>query len=77
MVPGLSVMPLHEFNGVGTALVKWAPNTIFNPHVHPGGEEIFVIKGVFMMSMQVIQQAVGSEVQDIVSTPLLQNQKVR
>jgi anti-sigma factor ChrR (cupin superfamily) len=47
LVPGLSVMPLHEFNGVGTALVKWAPNTIFNPHVHPGGEEIFVIKGVF------------------------------
>jgi len=47
MVPGLSVMPLHEFNGVGTALVKWAPNTIFNPHVHQGGEEIFVIKGVF------------------------------
>ena len=46
-VPGLSVMPLHEFDGVGTALVKWAPNTIFNPHVHPGGEEIFVIKGVF------------------------------
>ena len=46
-VSGLSVMPLHEFDGVGTALVKWAPDTIFNPHVHPGGEEIFVIKGVF------------------------------
>jgi len=46
-VPGLSVMPLHEFDGVGTALVKWAPDTIFNPHIHPGGEEIFVIKGVF------------------------------
>ena len=44
MVPGLSVMPLHDFDGVGTALVKWAPNTIFNPHVHPGGEEIFVLK---------------------------------
>ena len=28
-----------------------------------------------MMSMQVIQQAVGSEVQDTVSMPLLQNQK--
>lgn len=47
LVPGLSVMPLHEFDGVGTALVHWAPNTIFNPHVHPGGEEIFVLKGVF------------------------------
>jgi anti-sigma factor ChrR (cupin superfamily) len=40
-------MPLHEFDGVGTALVKWAPNTVFNPHVHPGGEEILVLEGVF------------------------------
>jgi len=47
LVPGLSVMPLHEFDGVGTALVRWAPDTIFNPHVHPGGEEIFVLRGVF------------------------------
>jgi anti-sigma factor ChrR (cupin superfamily) len=47
MVPGLTVMPLHEFDGVNTALVRWAPNTIFNPHVHPGGEEIFVLQGVF------------------------------
>lgn len=47
LVPGLAVMPLHEFEGVGTALVRWAPNTVFNPHVHPGGEEIFVLEGVF------------------------------
>ena len=47
LVTGLSVMPLHEFDGVGTALVRWAPNTIFRPHVHPGGEEIFVLEGVF------------------------------
>ena len=47
LVPGLSVMPLHEFDGVGTALVRWAPNTVFNPHVHPGGEEILVLEGVF------------------------------
>lgn len=47
LVPGLSVMPLHEFDGIGTALVRWAPNTIFNPHVHPGGEEIYVLNGVF------------------------------
>jgi anti-sigma factor ChrR (cupin superfamily) len=40
-------MPLHEFDGVGTALVRWAPNTVFNPHVHPGGEEILVLEGVF------------------------------
>ena len=47
LVPGLSVMPLHHFDGVGTALVRWAPNTLFRLHVHPGGEEIFVLEGVF------------------------------
>lgn len=47
LVPGLSVMPLHEAQGVNTALVRWAPNTQFNRHVHPGGEEILVLDGVF------------------------------
>ncbi len=47
LVPGLSVMPLHEHDGVSTALVRWAPNTVFNPHFHPGGEEIYVLDGVF------------------------------
>lgn len=47
MVPGLSVMPLHEADGVNTALVRWAPGTQFNRHVHPGGEEILVLEGVF------------------------------
>lgn len=47
LVPGLSVMPLHEHNGVNTALVRWAPKTRFNTHRHPGGEEIFVLDGVF------------------------------
>jgi len=47
LVPGLSVMPLHEHDGVSTALVRWAPNTVFNPHVHLGGEEIYVLDGVF------------------------------
>lgn len=47
MVPGLTVMPLAEFGGEHTALVRWAPGTYFNPHRHFGGEEIFVIDGVF------------------------------
>jgi anti-sigma factor ChrR (cupin superfamily) len=47
LVSGLSVMPLHEHEGISTALVRWAPNTVFNPHVHPGGEEIYVLDGVF------------------------------
>lgn len=47
LVPGLSVMPLHEFDGISSALVRWAPHTRFNPHVHPGGEEILVLEGMF------------------------------
>jgi anti-sigma factor ChrR (cupin superfamily) len=47
LVDGLSVMPLHHFNTEHAALVKWAPNTIFNPHQHWGGEEILVLEGVF------------------------------
>ena len=47
MVPGLRVLPLSEFQTQHTALVRWAPGTYFNPHRHFGGEEIFVIDGVF------------------------------
>ena len=47
LVQGLSVMPLHEFEHEHVALVKWAPNTTFNPHQHWGGEEIFVLEGTF------------------------------
>jgi len=43
----LSVMPLHSHEGIDTALVRWAPNTRFNAHSHPGGEEILVLEGVF------------------------------
>ncbi len=47
LVPGLQVMPLHEFNNEHTALVKWEPNTKFQSHIHIGGEEIFVLEGTF------------------------------
>ena len=30
-----------------TSLVKYAPKSYFSPHTHGGGEEIFVIDGVF------------------------------
>lgn len=46
MVPGLTVMPLMR-QGTGSTLVRWAPQTYFNPHKHYGGEEIFVVEGVF------------------------------
>ena len=47
LVPGLSVMSLHEFRTEHTALVRWAPGTYFQAHRHYGGEEIFVVDGVF------------------------------
>lgn len=47
LVGGLSVMPLSEFGTRHTALVRWAPGTRFNPHRHCGGEEIYVLDGVF------------------------------
>lgn len=40
----LEVLPLHE----QTALVKWPKNEKFIPHKHWGGEEILVLKGIFM-----------------------------
>ncbi len=46
MVSGLNVMPLMR-QGSGSTLVKWAPQTYFSPHRHHGGEEIFVVDGVF------------------------------
>lgn len=47
LVPGLTVLPLSEFGTQHTAMVRWAPGTFFNPHRHFGGEEIFVVDGVF------------------------------
>ena len=47
LVPGLAVLPLHGFGQEQVALVRWQPGTRFPLHVHPGGEEIFVLEGVF------------------------------
>src|SRR5215470_3041079 len=30
-----------------TTIVRYAPNSHFSPHVHTGGEEFFVLEGVF------------------------------
>jgi anti-sigma factor ChrR (cupin superfamily) len=47
LVPGLEVLPLHEYAAEHVALVRWAPNTEFKAHTHWGGEEIFGIDGKF------------------------------
>jgi len=46
-IGGLSVLPLHEHRGESVALVRWPAGEHFQPHVHMGGEEIFVISGEF------------------------------
>jgi anti-sigma factor ChrR (cupin superfamily) len=44
----LKVLPLHEHKGESVALVHWPAGEHFLPHVHAGGEEIFVISGEFI-----------------------------
>ncbi len=44
----LKVMPLAEFGTESTALVKWPAGAAFVPHTHFGGEEIFVLDGIFI-----------------------------
>ncbi len=46
-IGGLQVMPLHEFEHEHVALVKWPKGEVFQPHIHFGGEEIFVLSGTF------------------------------
>ncbi|TDG13399.1 cupin [Seongchinamella unica] len=41
----LQVLPLHEYQGESTALVRWPAGEQFQRHSHFGGEEIFVISG--------------------------------
>jgi anti-sigma factor ChrR (cupin superfamily) len=44
--PGLWTIPLHQHAGLVTMLVRSAPNTWFDTHSHPGGEELLVLQGV-------------------------------
>ncbi len=46
-IGGLQVMPLHSHIHENTALVKWPKDETFQPHTHFGGEEIFVLSGMF------------------------------
>ncbi len=42
---GIAVLPLHGFGSERVSLVRWAPHTTFPAHMHPAGEEIFVLDG--------------------------------
>src|SRR5262245_39730781 len=43
-----------------TSIVRYAPGTVFSPHTHPGGEEFFVLDGIFQTSAVTIRRAVTS-----------------
>lgn len=44
---GVSVMPLHSYGAERVSLERWQPGARAARHIHPGGEEIFVIAGSF------------------------------
>lgn len=49
-MPGVERKPLDRVGGEvarATSIVRYAPASEFSPHVHAGGEEIFVLEGVF------------------------------
>lgn len=49
-VPGVDRRVLDRIGGEvarATSMVRYAPGAIFGPHAHDGGEEIFVLQGVF------------------------------
>lgn len=47
-IGNLRVLSLHHLNHEHTALVWWPENETFQAHNHWGGEEIVVIKGMFI-----------------------------
>jgi len=49
-MPGVERMKLDRIGDEvarATSLVRYAPNSTFSPHEHSGGEEIYVLEGVF------------------------------
>jgi len=49
-MPGVERMMLDRVGDEvarATSIVRYAPNSAFSPHVHSGGEEFFVLEGIF------------------------------
>lgn len=46
-IPGVAYRMLKEApeKNAGTFLVKMEPGTAYPPHLHPGGEEVYVVSG--------------------------------
>jgi anti-sigma factor ChrR (cupin superfamily) len=47
VVPGLTVLPLHQFGSERVVLMRWEPGTRYAPHRHTGGEEVLVLEGAW------------------------------
>lgn len=47
-VPGVEILPLHEFGSELVELYRFAPDTAYPAHDHGGGEEIFVVEGTLV-----------------------------
>jgi anti-sigma factor ChrR (cupin superfamily) len=49
-VAGVARRPLDRVGGEvarATSIVRYAPGSRFSPHSHAGGEELFILDGVF------------------------------
>ncbi|WP_020175014.1 cupin domain-containing protein [Methyloferula stellata] len=44
---GMAVLPLHDFEGESTYLIRLAPGLQLERNMHPAGEEILVLDGTF------------------------------
>ncbi len=63
LVDGLSVLPLHEHNGVNTALVRWSAHTQSNDIHIPAAKKSWCLKVYFVMSSVNILLAARLEIQ--------------
>ena len=46
-IDGVEIQPLHRHGDENVFLMRWAPDTAYPEHVHPGGEEILVLDGAY------------------------------
>lgn len=68
-MPGVERMMLDRIGDEvarATSIVRYKPNSTFSPHVHSGGEEFFVLEGVFSDEHQDYPQ--GSYVRNPIGT---------
>lgn len=68
-MPGVERMMLDRVGDEvarATSIVRYAPHSVFSPHTHGGGEEFFVLEGVFLDEYQSYSK--GSYVRNPIGT---------